>query len=447
MRTIVIGTAGHVDHGKTSLVKALTGIETDRLREEKERGISIDIGFAHMRLEDTILAFVDVPGHERFVRNMVCGVSGVDMALLVVAADDGVMPQTREHLDILRLSGVERGLVVLTKVDLVDPETLVLAEVEIAELVRGSFLEGSPVIPFSARTGEGKAKIAGMLSESVRNVPRRPDDRGFRLPIDKVYSVKGYGTVVTGTVVSGSLMLNDEIVVYPAMRGTRARGIQAHHQAASSLEAGQRAGINLAGLEQAVISRGHIVAEPGTLSPCRIVNVRFTALPYYDRPIKNRERFKIYAGTNETTCRVVLMDRETLAPGETAFVQIRAENELVVLPGDRFIVRSLSPVFTAGGGSVLQIHARKYKHFDSCVMNRLEKILDCKPSSILEDAVLSSGYKPIPIEELVPLTGLTASFLEKKAKSLISQGKIVSLDGGFLHHDAIVEASAILEKA
>ncbi|MCL5292076.1 MAG: selenocysteine-specific translation elongation factor [Actinobacteria bacterium] len=447
MRTIVVGTAGHVDHGKTSLIMTLTGVDTDRMIEEKKRGISIDLGFAHLALEDgTVLDFVDVPGHERFVRNMICGVTGIDLALLVIAADDGVMPQTREHFDVLRLLGVEKGLVVLSKIDLVDAETREMAEAEISELVEGSFLERAEIVGFSARTGEGAESIVEHLRRLASELPERRPGTVFRLPVDKVYQASGRGSVVTGTVAGGTLGVGEEVAVYPAGVEARARSIQSHRDEREVVFAGQRAGVNLAGLKPDSLSRGVVIARPGSVSSSHMVNALLSLLSSAERSIKQRERIKVYAGTKELVCRMVLMDGESLEPGESAFIQLRCEEALVVFPGDRFIVRSLSPARTVGGGVILQVAAKKYRRFDSLLLSRLKALVDGDDASFVEDALRSFGYRTACPLDLVPLCGLTSERIEEVASDLVEACRAMLIEDRLVHVECFAELAAIIEK-
>lgn len=445
MRTIVIGTAGHVDHGKTALVKTLTGRDTDRMAEEKKRGISIDIGFAHLALdEETIVDFVDVPGHERFVRNMVCGTTGIDVALLVVAADDGVMPQTREHLDILKLLGVEKGLVVMTKVDLVDTETREMAELEIAELTGGTFLEKAAVIGCSPATGEGAGRVVEALCRIAHELSPRRSETVFRLPIDKIYSAAGRGSVATGTVAGGLLRRGDEVIVYPLSIYSKARSIQAHRRELEEISCGQRAGVNLAGVDAGVLERGMVVAREGSLAVSRMVNARLASLPSNPRPVNNHDRVKMYVGTKELVCRVIVMEGETIEPGEDAFVQLRCEEEIVAIPGDRFIIRSLSPVTTIGGGVILQVKARKYRKFDARTLTRLSELNACTEKVFVEDAILSLGYSAATEDDFAPLSGLQPERALAVAKELVGSGKVIAVGDGFIHAESFNELRAVI---
>jgi selenocysteine-specific elongation factor len=360
MKSIIVGTAGHIDHGKTALVKALTGIDADRLQEEKRRGITIDLGFANMDLpysngETLRLGFVDVPGHERFVRNMLAGVGGIDLVLLVIAADESIKPQTREHFDILQLLGVQRGITVLTKSDAVDAETLDVVRLEVEEFLRGTFLEPpkSPISAVSSLTGAGLDDLRqAMLAAATEVQPR--DSRALpRLPIDRVFTMKGFGTVVTGTLVAGTIRREEELEVYPSGRKVRVRGVQVHGHSADSALAGQRTALNLAGATTEDLSRGMILAPPATFSATRRVDVRLHLLSSAPRPLKYRARVHFHANTMETVAEIVLHGTKQLAPGSDAFARLKLPEPALLLPGNRFIIRQFSPIVTIGGGVVL----------------------------------------------------------------------------------------------
>ncbi|HEU5320524.1 MAG TPA: selenocysteine-specific translation elongation factor, partial [Methylomirabilota bacterium] len=338
MKHVVVGTAGHIDHGKTSLVKALTGIDTDRLPEEKARGITIDLGFAFLEEPDGLtIEIVDVPGHERFVKNMLAGVGGIDVAMLVVAADEGVMPQTREHLAICSLLHIRRGLVVLTKRDLAEPDWLALVRDDVAALVRGTFLDGAPVVAVSARTGEGVADLRAALRTVAEAVPGRASDRLPRLPIDRVFTIRGFGTVVTGTLMAGGLAVDDRVEVFPRGAQTKVRGLQVHGRAVPRALAGQRTAVNLQGLERAAVERGDVLGLAGTLVSSVLVDATLELLEDAPRPLKPRDRVRFHAGTSEIMARVLLLDRAELSPGQATFARFRLEGPLVALPGDRFV--------------------------------------------------------------------------------------------------------------
>jgi selenocysteine-specific elongation factor len=363
VKSVIVGTAGHIDHGKSALVRALTGTDPDRLEEEKRRGITIDIGFAHLELtgergESVRIGFVDVPGHERFVRNMLAGVGGIDLALLVVAADEGIKPQTREHFDICRLLDIPRGLVVITKTDTVDRETVDVVRLELEEFVRGSFLADAPVLAVSSKTGEGLDELKRELARAAAEVRARDTGAAPRLPIDRVFTMKGFGTVVTGTLVSGSIRKEQELEVFPGGRRVRVRGVQVHGQPAEQAVAGERTALNLAGATTEELARGMTLAEPAVFRAAARVDVALSLLPSA-RPLRDRSRVHLHAYTMETIAQIVLVSRgpETrvpqLKPGETAYAQLRLREPALLLPGDRFIIRQFSPVVTIGGGVVL----------------------------------------------------------------------------------------------
>jgi len=353
-RSVVIGTAGHIDHGKSALVLALTGTDPDRLKEEKRRGITIDLGFAHWRAHQVNFAFVDVPGHERFVKNMLAGVGGIDCVLLVVAADESVMPQTREHFEICRLLRVPSGIVVLTKVDLVDAEMVELVRIEVRELVAGSFLDGAPVLAVSARTGQGLPELREVLVASAVTMPRRSSSGATRLPIDRVFTMRGFGTVVTGTLVGGRIRREDDLVLLPSGRMAKVRGIQVHGAEQPEATAGQRVAVNLGGVEVADVSRGETLASGGTLEPTRMIDAVVEVIGG-TRLLKHGARLRFHQGTSEVLGRVALAgaDAEVIRPGSCGYVRLRLESPAVLTRGDRFVLRSYSPPITIGGGLVL----------------------------------------------------------------------------------------------
>ncbi len=354
MREIVLGTAGHVDHGKTSLIKALTGIDTDRLKEEKKRGITIELGFAFLDLPcGHRIGIVDVPGHEKFVKNMVAGVTGMDLLAFVIAADEGIMPQTREHFEICRLLGVEKGLVILTKIDMVDEEWLELVEDEVREFCVGSFLEDAPILRVSSTTGEGIPDVLQVLDDFVRSHDFSDSLGPFRLPVDRVFAMKGFGAVVTGTSISGRIALGDELRFYPGELMTKVRGIQVHSKSVDQVEAGHRTAINLQGVDVEQIDRGMVAAPPGTLKPNYMLDCRFLYLASNTKPLKHRTRVRVHLGTDEIIGRISILEHDEVKPGEETGVQLLLERPVAVWPGDRYVIRSYSPVATIGGGRVL----------------------------------------------------------------------------------------------
>ncbi len=363
---IIVGTAGHIDHGKTALVKALTGVDADRLPEEKKRGITIDIGFAELNLGKINIGFVDVPGHEKFVKNMLAGAIGIDLVLLVVAADAGVMPQTREHFEICRLLEIKSGLIVITKTDLVDAELLELINLEVAELVENSFLENAPVAAVSAANGDGIERLKETLISLAANIPVRKNETIARLPIDRAFSVKGFGAVVTGTLISGEITETQELEVLPAAKKVRVRGLQTHGKIVKSAHAGQRTAVNLGGIEHAEIERGMVLAEIGILRPTQIFDTEIEVLKTAKKSLKSRQRVRVHIGTIEALARVqVLNEANEIAAGEKDFAQFRLEVPIVCVPNERFIVRSYSPPMTMAGGRVLDNNAPKHRRKDA----------------------------------------------------------------------------------
>ena len=331
MKQIILGTAGHIDHGKTSLIKAMTGTDTDRLKEEKERGITIELGFAALDLPGgQHLGIVDVPGHEKFIKNMVAGVTGIDIVVMIIAADEGVMPQTREHMEICMLLGVRHGLVAMTKIDLVDEEWMELALEDIRDFSQGTFLENSPVLPVSSVSGQGIPELIEALDEIAREIPPRPPSSLFRLPIDRVFTMKGFGTVITGTLVSGKVTLGDTIMVYPTGITSKVRGIQVHNQSAESAEAGMRTAINFQGLDKAAVQRGEVLSKPGDLIPSYMADLSFHYLASNKKPLKNRTLVRFHTGTSEILGNLILLDREELLAGDSTVAQLRLNSPVTL---------------------------------------------------------------------------------------------------------------------
>jgi len=405
MKNIIVGTAGHIDHGKTALVKALTGIDADRLEEEKRRGITIDLGFAHLELTPALrLGFVDVPGHERFVKNMLAGVGGIDLVLFVVAADESIKPQTREHFDICRLLGIPRGVIVLTKADLVDADLIELVKLEIEELVAGSFLEGAPIVAVSSVTGAGLEDLRRELALAAAQAPEKNAVGWFRLPIDRVFSVKGFGTVATGTLISGSVAAEQTVEVYPSGRRLRVRGVQVHGSKAGRAVAGQRTAVNLADIEPAELARGDVLSEPGRFRAVKQVDCRLDLLPSA-KPLKHRAPVHLHSGTAEIEAEVRLLEgTAALKPGQSAYVRLLLREEALLLPGDRFIIRMFSPVITIGGGRVVDLGERRYRKKDD-VKARLDVVSGPDLAARLELLVREAPFG-LDMAELVARTGL-----------------------------------------
>ncbi len=409
MKNIIVGTAGHIDHGKTALVGALTGIDTDRLEEEKRRGISIDIGFAHLDLApDVRIGFVDVPGHERFVKNMLAGVGGIDLVLLVIAADESIRPQTREHFDICRLLGIPKGLIAITKSDLVDPEIAGLVRLEAEEFVKGSFLEGAPIVATSAAMGAGLDELRERLLELARAVPVKDASRPFRLPVDRAFSIRGFGTVLTGTLLAGSVAREDEVELHPAARRLRVRGIQVHGAPAERAYAGQRTALNVTGIDASEVRRGMVLAAPGLFRAVDRMDCRLDLLSSA-KPLKQRAPVHFHTGTAEVEAEVRLIDAAQLPSGGSGYARVALRDRVLVLPGDRFIIRMFSPVVTIGGGVVLDVHPPR--------VDSAERLAALERGSVPERVALllrESRYG-MGIPELVARTGLPAAELEPLA--------------------------------
>jgi len=402
-KSVIVGTAGHIDHGKSALVEALTGTHPDRLAEEKRRGITIDLGFAFLEENGVRFGLVDVPGHERFVSNMLAGAAGIDLVLLVIAADESIKPQTREHFDICRLLGVKRGVVVLTKSDLVDADMLGLVRLEVEEYLRGSFLERAPIVPVSAKTGTGLAELKSALHTVASEIPGKDAARYFRLPIDRAFAMKGFGTVVTGTLISGSIGAEDEVELFPGGKRLRVRGVQSGGKSIERAIAGQRTAVNLAGIDHDAVKRGMALAAPGRFRTTRRIDVRLTLLPFA-RKLKHRARVHFHAGTAETIAEVFLCEGIVLAPGQSALAHLRLKDEALLQPGDRFIVRQFSPVVTIGGGEVLDCLARRPTVRDSARPAFLELMERGKRDEVLV-AMTERALTGLEFDEIVARTG------------------------------------------
>ncbi len=438
MKHVVVGTAGHIDHGKTALVKALTGIDTDRLPEEKARGITIDIGFAYLEEPGGLtIEIVDVPGHERFVKNMLAGVGGIDLALLVIAADEGVMPQTREHLAICQLLHIKAGLVALTKRDLVEEEWLELVKDDVARLLRGTFLEGCPILAVSSKTGEGLPELRAALGALAEKVPPKDADQSPRLPIDRVFTVKGFGTVVTGTLTAGRLTLDDRVEIYPKGAQAKVRGLQCHGRPVEATVAGQRTAVNLQGVERAAIERGDVLGLPGALLPAVLVDAALELLKDAPRPLKARDRVRFHIGTSEVMARVLLLDRSALEPGETTHCRFRLEAPVVALPGDRYVIRSYSPIITIGGGTLLDVAPPRFKRKAPALHAHLAILERGASEEVLEEHLRQAGPLGIKMADLRARTPFGPERLKAFLEGLRTAGKIVAVDREwFVHGDA-----------
>ena len=429
MKQIILGTAGHIDHGKTSLVRALTGINTDRLKEEQLRGITIELGFAYLTLPNgQHLGIVDVPGHEKFVKHMVAGATGIDLVALVIAADEGIMPQTREHMEICVLLGVRYGVVVLTKIDLVEPEWLAMVEEEVAQFTQGTFLEGASVLPVSSATGQGLPEFTQALERISADIPPRASAGIFRLPVDRVFSMKGFGTVITGTLISGKVAVGEKVMLYPSGLTSKVRGLQVHNQSVETAEAGMRTAINFQGLEKAEVNRGDVIATPDALVPSYMIDVALHYLPSNPKALKNRSRVRFHAGTSEILGIVALLDREELKPGENAIVQIRLETPVTLIKDDHYVVRSYSPVRTVGGGRVLNPIAPKHKSTQVEAIQRLSALAEAPPEQVVVHHVEAAGYGGCSFGDLMLMANLPEKQLDRLLQTLMSQKTAVQID-------------------
>jgi len=458
MKSVIIGTAGHIDHGKTALVKALTGIDADRLQEEKRRGITIDLGFAHMELPGTNgerlqIGFVDVPGHERFVRNMLAGVGGIDLVLLVIAADESIKPQTREHFDILQLLGVKRGITVLTKSDTVDAETLEVVRLEVEDFLRGTFLESpkSPVVAVSALTGDGLENLKQAIVAAVDSADVRDSHALARLPIDRVFTMKGFGTVVTGTLISGTIRREEELEVFPTGQRVRVRGVQVHGHTADAAVAGQRTALNLAGASTEELSRGMILAPPQVFTTTRTVDVHLRLLSSAPHPLKKRAKVRFYAHSMETIGEVVFQpsinlnpnlvrkdDTLQMAPGSEAFARIRLPEPALLLPGDRFIIRQFSPVVTIGGGVVLD--AAPIPRFKQIIVDTLLRhAANGNARGILDVRIARRWYEGLSMAQAISETGWSEEVISAYLAEPLDKGEVLKF-GDLLIHSLAVSA-------
>ena len=426
---IILGTAGHIDHGKSALIKALTGVDPDRLKEEKLRGITIELGFADLVLPTgQHLGIVDVPGHERFVRHMVAGASGMDLVALVIAADEGVMPQTREHLEICQLLRVKQGLVVLTKVDLVEEDWLELVEEEVREALKGTFLDGAPIVRFSAVTGFGTEQLLATLGTLAAQVPPKPVTGIFRLPIDRVFTIKGFGTVVTGTAISGRVKVAEAVAIYPPGFKARVRGLQVHGQAVEEALAGNRTAVNLQGLEKEELDRGMVVAPPGALIKSRRLDAYLEILPSAPRPLKHRQAVRLHTGTSERVAMPLILDADEMPPGASGYVQFFLREPLALKPGDRLVIRSFSPAFTWGGGLVLHVNPPRHKRRNPEVLANLTILEQGAPEDILRLYLAEAGAAGRSRAELTALLPWDPGELANRLNAMVRQGQVLYYD-------------------
>ncbi len=448
MKNVIIGTAGHVDHGKSLLIKALTGIETDRLKEEKKRGITIELGFAHIDLPNgTKAGVIDVPGHEKFIKNMLAGAGGIDVAMLIVAADEGFMPQTREHLGILTLLGIQHGVIVMTKTDLVDPDWIEMVTEDIRNEVKGSFLENAPIIPVSAYKNQGIDTLRNTLAELCDSLAEKANSPAFRIPVDRVFSVDGFGTVITGTLIEGSLKEGDEVMIYPEKKLTRVRNLQVHGKDVPVAYTGQRVAVNLASIKKTEINRGDTLAKPDTMTNTMMLDVKLSILPDYDRVINNASRLHFYHGTRDALCKLVLLEKDALEAGQSGYAQLRLSEEIAVKKGDRFVVRFYSPIETVGGGIIIDPAPVKHKRFHEESI----KGLAIKEGGSLEDkaaqAILEASPKLSPTSAIASLLGMEPEEFERVLGELLVDDIIIRINQQtVVHRDYIAKLAEELTK-
>jgi len=441
---VIIGTAGHIDHGKTLLVKALTGIDADTLAEEKRRGITIELGFIFMETPgyDKQIVFIDVPGHEKLIKTMVAGASNINAALLVIAADEGVSLQTREHFDILQLLGIEKGIVALTKTDLVNDERILELTGQVKDFLKGSFSEDAPIIPVSALDGTGVDELKHALAELGKTVAPRADSGIFRMPIDRVFTLRGFGTVIAGTILSGEVKEGDRVEIFPDSISAKVRGVQVHHQKVERSILGRRTALNLQDIKKEKLHRGQCAGEPASLTPTYRLDGRLRLLKSYGKKLKNRTRIRLHVGTAEIISRLVFLEDDVLLPGKEALVQFALEAPTVALPGDRYVIRTFSPVMTIGGGEILEAAPPKHKRFDSQMLQGLQK-LEGDIAEAAEQVFIDSGLTPLSASQVRMMRGEREDIVEKAVENILKTGNIVKITGyketKYLHRHSYVE--------
>jgi selenocysteine-specific elongation factor len=428
VRHVIVGTAGHIDHGKTALVKALTGIDADTLAEEKRRGITIELGFIFMETPgyDKQIVFIDVPGHERLVRTMVAGASNIDAALLVIAADEGIMPQTVEHFDILQLLEIQRGFIALTKSDLVDEKRIQELKSEVGNFVKGTFLENAPIIPVSSMNGEGVDEVRSVLMNIGKSVEERRDSGIFRMPVDRVFTMRGFGTVIAGTVLSGEVKTGDKIEIFPDGLLTRVRGVQVHHTKTEHSIIGKRTALNIPDIKKEKLRRGQCAGLPGSLTPTNRIDGKLYLLKSYGKDLKNRSRVRFHTGTAEIICRLVLLDQDKLSPGESAIVQFVLEAPTVALPSDRFVIRSFSPLMTIGGGRILDPTPLKHKRFDPQTLEGVKR-LEGDIHDVVEQMFVKTGASPQSSSEVASEIGEQENVVAEAISRIYEEEKLVKI--------------------
>lgn len=446
MKHVIIGTAGHIDHGKTTLIKALTGRDTDTLQEEKNRGISINLGFTYFDLPSGRRAgIIDVPGHEKFIKNMLAGISSIDVVLLVIAADEGIMPQTREHIEILKLLSIEKGIVVLTKTDLVDEEWIEMVKNDIKSEIEGTFLENAPIHEVSSKTKTGFEKLIKDIDKITEEVEPKDTEGHFRLPVDRVFSISGFGTVVTGTIISGKVSVGDTIEIYPSKIKTKVRGLRVHDIPCELGEAGQRCAINLANVKVSDIERGNVIAREGIMEPASIIDCKLYHIKSMEKSIIPRQRVRLYHGTEEIICRIVPLDCEEIKPGQSAYVQLRLEKPITAQRNDRYIIRSYSPMTTIAGGVIIDPNAKKAKRITKDYIDNLKIKESGESTNILENTIKSLSSEYVDENAILKALGKNMENLDEELQSLVNMGLIIklgALDNRIYIHDEFLNEKA-----
>ncbi|MDU1411523.1 MAG: selenocysteine-specific translation elongation factor [Clostridium sp.] len=449
MKHIIIGTAGHIDHGKTTLIRALTGRETDTLKEEKNRGISINLGFTYFDMPSGRRAgIIDVPGHEKFIKNALAGISGIDVVLLVIAADEGIMPQTKEHFEILQLLNIQKGIIVLTKADLVDEEWLQMIKEDIKTQFKGTFLERAPIHAVSSTKKTGFKELIDDIDKMTEEVEPKDTEGHFRLPVDRAFSISGFGTVVTGTILSGKVSVGDTVEVYPGNVKSKVRGIRIHDVPCEVGEAGQRCAINLANVKVTDVKRGDVVAKEDSMESSLIIDCKLYHLKSDERPIINRQRARLYHGTKEILCRIIPLDKEEVKPGDSAYVQLRLESEITAQRGDRYILRSYSPMNTIAGGVVIDPNAKKVNKVKDNYIDELKIKESGKTTNILESTVKNLSPNYPDKNEILKGLGQNLENIEEKLMNLVEEEKVIALQASenkiYIHSDFLKDRSKVL---
>lgn len=434
MKNVILGTAGHIDHGKTTLIKALTGRETDNLKEEKQRGISINLGFTYFDLPSKKrVGIVDVPGHEKFIKNMLAGACGIDIVLLVIAADEGVMPQTIEHLDILNYLDVKKGIIVLTKCDLVDEEFIELVKDDIREKTKGLFIEGAPIVEVDSVSRRGLDKLVQKIDEISEDIEEKKTDAPSRMSIDRVFSLKGFGTIVTGTLIEGKISVDDEITIYPSEKKVKVRNLQVHGCDVKTAYAGQRTAINLSNIKVSEIQRGDVIAQNGSVEESMMIDVNISLVEHCKKSLKHWDRIRIFHGTKQILCRIVPLNEDEIQYGESGYAQLRLEEKIVAKKGDRFIIRSYSPMDTIGGGVIIDTAPKKHKIYDESVIEALKIKEKGELKDILEEYLKLNLSNYITLKELVSYTGEKEEYVKEGLNALIDENKVFCVNKYYLH--------------